>query len=145
MTSSQLELLSRRYNEALGYSWERVVDFIKLHYCISDREDSQFWLDNKRSSTLSDRLLEQLEVWRQFSPAGGDFVSKLEVFNAENFLYVLYGMHYGTAVPVLTPNGCDQSLQWAKGAKLRAEQLLKELPEHRALLEKISKYGLQKV
>jgi tryptophan halogenase len=90
-------------------------------------------------------LQEQLEIWRQFSPVDGDFISKLEIFNTENFLYVLYGMDYTTTTSALSKYDCVQSSRWAKTAQLRSEQLLKELPGHRALLEKISKYGLQKV
>lgn len=142
VSSSQFELLSKRYNDTLRYSWDRVVDFIKLHYFLSDRNDSEFWLDNRRPETLSDALRDQLEVWQSYTPNSFDFLSKVEIFYAENFQYVLYGMGYGTNP--MTCSGVD-SLKLSSDVQARGRRLLKELPEHRGLLEKIKRYGLQKI
>lgn len=140
----QFELLSKRYNDTLRYSWDRVVDFIKLHYFLSDREDSEFWLENRRQETLSDSLRGQLEVWQSYTPSSFDFLTKVEIFYAENFQYVLYGMGYGTKVD--TPVESDSELiKMTSAIKARERRLLSELPEHRSLLEKIKRYGLQKI
>ena len=34
------QVLRRGYNEAVTYTWERVIDFVQLHYHLSDRSDS---------------------------------------------------------------------------------------------------------
>jgi tryptophan halogenase len=41
-----------RFNEAFTYRWERVIDFLKLHYVLSRRTRfSAYWRDNRRAET----------------------------------------------------------------------------------------------
>lgn len=143
VSTKQFEMLSKRYNDTLRYSWDRVVDFIKLHYFLSDRKDSDFWIDNRKPETLSDSLRGQLELWRSFTPSSFDFLTKVEIFHADNFQYVLYGMGYETKLRGEV--GDAGALKIASSIKARERQLLSGLPEHRALLEKIKRYGLQKI
>ncbi len=135
--TGDVELLSKRYNQVLGYSWERVIDFVKLHYCLSDRTDSDFWLDNQKRETLSEVLQERLDIWKSFYPKNLDFFSKFEIFDAENYLYVLYGMQFHTAPESVLPAQIIQSQQIADALQKQAKQLCKELPGHRVVLEKI--------
>ncbi|MGS0690909.1 tryptophan halogenase family protein [Shewanella sp. 30m-9] len=142
-STEQLPVLKQRFNHVMEYAWERVVDFIKLHYCLSDRADSQFWIDNRCPATMSDTLKNRLALWQDFVPNREDFFSKFEVFDLENYLYVLYGMHYTTEVnqdkSELNNSSYQQRLDEVSA------QLISVLPEHRELLEKIKRYGLQRV
>lgn len=97
-----MEALVPHYNKVVTYVWERVVDFIKLHYCISDRTDSPFWLDNKREETFSNELKERLAKFKISHPKKSDFFSKFDLFDDNNFLYVLYGMEFNTRVSTLS-------------------------------------------
>jgi tryptophan halogenase len=133
------------YNKVVNYSWERVVDFIKLHYCISDRTDSQFWIDNRDPNTISTHLKAQLKKWETFSPKSLDFFSKFEVFDVENFLYVLYGMKYPTQKAEFDSDYEKMAIAQLKQLKNHTHNLLETLPEHRELLNKIKLYGLSKV
>ena len=144
-STAQLQQLEERFNHAMCYAWERVIDFIKLHYCISDRTDSSFWLDNKKDETIPKSLKDKLTLWNEFTPVRDDFFSQFEVFYLENFLFVLYGMNYKT-IPVRNTvqerNNCLARLQQRR----EIDGYLKEkLPNHRELLNKIKKYGLQSI
>lgn len=97
-----IDVLTPHYNQVTTYVWERVVDFIKLHYCISDRTDSDFWLDNKNSETISQELYQRLARFALKPPHASDFFGRFELFDHKNFLYVLYGMKFNTAAPVLS-------------------------------------------
>lgn len=140
-----IDSLAQRYNRALTYSWERVCDFIKMHYCISNRSDSDFWTDNRRPETMSEHLGQQLEHWRRFSPKAQDFFSKFEVFDVENFLYVLYGMNFPTTKPALSAGYQERAKAQIKQLHQHSQHLMNELPRHRSLIEKIQKYGLQNI
>ena len=144
-STTQLEQLEERFNHAIGYAWERVIDFIKLHYCISDRTDSAFWIANKNQDTISTSLKEKLNLWKEFTPVRDDFFSQFEVFYLENFLFVLYGMNYNTKAS----NSPDkEQAHCLARLKQRAEidhYLINKLPDHRALLNKIKQYGLQSI
>ena len=139
-----IEILKDQYNHNIAYIWEQTFDFVKMHYSISDRNDSQFWLDNRDESTISTKLISNLKRWKQFPPIREDFESKFDLFDFENYLYVLYGMKYITRTPHLNIEYKNLTLRQSKLLELKREKILSELPAHRLLLEKIKKYGLQK-
>jgi len=144
-SSSEMAALEKRFNQVMDYAWLRVVDFIKLHYCISDRQDSQFWLDNRLPETIPDTLKERLALWQQFVPHRDDFFTKFEVFDLENYLYVLYGMQYSTRAKPLEGAYYDRAHKQAATIAAMTQHLSAELPQHRALLDKIKQYGLQAI
>ena len=144
-TLAQMPALSERFNHTIGYAWERVVEFAKLHYCISDRTDSDFWLDNQKPETIPESLQQKLQLWQSFSPITDDLFSRYEVFNIDNYLYVLYGMHYQTKNVSLEAQYLKSAQQQANKIQQIGHKLALDLPEHRALLDKINRYGLQKV
>ncbi|MGL5359816.1 MAG: tryptophan halogenase family protein, partial [Shewanella sp.] len=141
---TQLEYLAQRFNETVANAWERVVEFAKLHYCLSDRVDSPFWRDNQRPETIPEKLQQRLALWQRFIPIAEDFPSKFEVFNLDNYLYVLYGMGYQRN---MTSGLAQDVASWQADEyfSLRKQQWLAQLPDHRALLNKIHKYGLQPI
>ena len=51
------------YNALIGDEFERIRDFIILHYCISRREDSPFWQARQKLS-LPDTLTQRIEMYR---------------------------------------------------------------------------------
>ena len=142
-----MPLLAKRFNQRVRFAWERVIDFIKLHYCISDRNDSAFWRDNRDPATIPDSLRENLELWRHQVPSEYDFSSRLEIFNLENYLYVLYGMQFPTDIAPVAYRYAESAKARAAVADTRAlaAEARAVLPPHRELLGKIRKYGLQKV
>ncbi len=99
---SEMEASTAYYNKVVTYAWERTVDFIKLHYCLSDRSDSQFWLDNQQAATFSDELIERLQKFKYRPPQQSDFFSRFDLFGEKNFLYVLYGMKFKTKSAILS-------------------------------------------
>ena len=134
-----ISLLKKRYNKVVEYSWARILDFIKLHYCISDRDDSDFWRENRDMSNVSDVLVERLSIWEKFHPKKSDFFSKFEVFDVENYLYILYGMKFYTVPP--HASAYDVESGQGKMAQVRqdAERLAVELLGHREWLDKLKK------
>lgn len=93
---SDIDVLSDYFNSTTHYAWERVTDFIKLHYCISDRTDTSFWVENKNLSNSSSELKMRLNKFKVKHPQQSDFFSRFDMFDEKNFLYVLYGMKYET-------------------------------------------------
>ena len=51
------------FNRSMAIEYERVRDFLILHYCCTRRDDSPFW-DYCRTMTLPDSLVEKLELFR---------------------------------------------------------------------------------
>lgn len=136
--------LENRFNHNMIYAWQRTIDFIKLHYYLSDRSDSPFWLANSEPNSISESLKSKLDLWKAFIPITDDFFSQFEVFYLENFLFVLYGMKYQTNAAI----GLEKQKEIAKYIdqhNVTTNELMANLPDHRGLLEKIKKFGLQEL
>jgi len=91
-----LEVAAKQYNEIMRRRYERALDFIKLHYCISERRDSQFWIDNVAGASIPDSLQELLCRWRHRPPSSIDIDQNVDLFKESSWQYVLYGMGYKT-------------------------------------------------
>ena len=54
-TRETMDIVARRFNDTFSYRWDRIVDFLKLHYVLSKRDDSDYWRDNRRAGNRSRR------------------------------------------------------------------------------------------
>jgi tryptophan 7-halogenase len=145
-TRETMDIVARRFNETTQYRWRRVIDFLKLHYCLSQRNDSKFWVDNRDPDSIPDSLKEQLELWRYRAPGDQDFTSNCEMFPAASYQYVLFGMGFRMDVSHLPLDRGLGSAQraFSQNAALK-EKWSKVLPKNRDLINRIKEYGLQKI
>jgi len=91
-----LEIAARQFNERMRRRYERALDFIKLHYCLTQRRDSSFWRDNADPASITDSLQELLARWRYRPPGSIDIDPNVDIFPDTSWQYVLYGMGYRT-------------------------------------------------
>lgn len=87
-----LETVSRSYDTYMISLYEEILDFIKIHYQLSNRSDTEFWKENRQEASSTSRLLERLELWKIRPPSTFDFTDRHAVFNEHNWLYVMLGM-----------------------------------------------------
>jgi tryptophan halogenase len=142
-----MDVIGARFNATTHYRWGRIIDFLKLHYVLSKREDSAFWRDNRLPETIPGRLQDLLLLWRHQSPWFHDEFDRIEeVFPAASYQYVLYGMAYRTEVEpeALSADAANAERAIWQNA-LQTERLRAELPRHRELIRKIHEQGLQAV
>jgi tryptophan 7-halogenase len=93
-TREAMEIVARRFNKRFAERWESVVNFLKLHYLLSKRNDSSYWRDNRNEDTVPDHLRDLLVLWRQKLPGTADFPQVLELFGPSSYQYILYGMGF---------------------------------------------------
>jgi tryptophan 7-halogenase len=138
---------ARLFNDTYRYRWERIVDFLKLHYALSRRTDSPFWTDNRSRESIPDTLSASLEFWRSHCPWHEDFSHREEVFSAASYQYILYGMGFPTQPAPWLLNDRDRIIAREKMSETakHAKALASSLPGNRELLSKVRRYGLQKV
>lgn len=79
-----------RYNRTLAYEYERIRDFLVLHYSTNKRDDTEFW---RFCQTLPrpDSLKERIAL---FQSHGRIFREENELFPAQSWLYVLLGQKF---------------------------------------------------
>lgn len=68
-----LEPLAFRFNRIVSNRYLEVVDFINLHYCLTRREDNEFWREIGKPERTHDRVRAKLEYWREKPPSWSDF------------------------------------------------------------------------
>ena len=119
--------------------YERVIDFIKLHYCLTQRTDSAFWTDNADPRSIPATLQDKLAMWRARPPHRLDFVTDLEMYPPSSWQYVLYGMEFDTTLhaSAVDPKRRAEAVQEFRTLAQMAERALHDLPPHRALVEEL--------
>ena len=134
-----MELVSKRYNELFSYRWDRIIDFLKLHYVLSQRTDSQYWTDNLKKETISDSLGELLLLWRHRAPWQNDFPYQDEIFSAASYQYVLYGMGFDTQIKRNARHlgRSNAAMQYFSSNHKAANRIIVGLPANRSLLNKL--------
>lgn len=141
-TRGAMDSLARRFNEAFGYRWARVIDFLKLHYALSRRDDSVYWLEHRSAESLPETLRELLPLWRLRAPSRHDFGRIEEVFPAASYQYVLYGMGFRPQARPLTPAALAAAEMHLSEVAALTRKMLPALPSHRALIDHIHQHGL---
>lgn len=127
-----LPILEKRFNQQMQYRWQRITDFLKLHYVLTQREEP-YWKAHTDPASIPDSLKEDLAVWRNRGPIKSDFEGIAELFPAASYQYVLYGMGF-------KPNYSDQAYLYAEAQQAQrlfernqtlTRQLAQDLPPHR--------------
>ncbi|MES1199870.1 MAG: tryptophan halogenase family protein [Pseudomonadota bacterium] len=127
-------LMQRRFNELFSYRWGRIVDFLKLHYCLSARAEP-YWRANREEASMPARLTELLQLWRRQPPTPQDFPQIEEIFQAASYQYILYGMGFETKPsPSFRPDQVRELLAQFDLLPRRANKLVTALPTNRSLL-----------
>ena len=91
-----MDVVARQYNDIFRFRWGRIIDFLKLHYVLSKRDDSEFWRENRAPDSIPDSLQELLTLWKYQPPTNNGFLSPYDLFPAASYQYILYGMGFRT-------------------------------------------------
>ena len=68
-----MELLAFRFNRIMSNRFYEILDFINMHYCLTQRVDTEFWREVRRPERINDRLKAKLEFWRNKPVTNIDF------------------------------------------------------------------------
>lgn len=85
--SQSYEIVCERFNEEMRLLYDSTRDFLIAHYCLTERDDTEFWKANK-ARQLPETLLNKLEWFRRTSivPEYG-----WELFKQSSWFAVLMG------------------------------------------------------
>ncbi|MBE0362377.1 hypothetical protein PULV_a2997 [Pseudoalteromonas ulvae UL12] len=141
-----MEYAERKFNESFKFRWDKTIDFIKLHYVLSKRDDP-FWRANKDEMTIPDSLKAQLAHWSVQPVSNYDFANVYEPFPLESYQFVLNGMGFEQNLEpsrALFPMVDKATMSFDKVKKI-TEFAVKDLPTNRALLNKVHQHGFSKI
>lgn len=139
-----MDIIAKRYNDKFLYRWDRIIDFLKLHYVLSRRNDTRYWPDNRDESSIPDSLQELLRLWDYHAPGRQDFLHVDEVFSAASYQYVLCGMGFETHAQLSSrqANAARTAERLFADNAEKARQVVPKLPGNRELLAAIEQRGL---
>jgi len=140
-------LVEEKYNATFRLRWDKSVDFVKLHYCISKRRDTDYWRDNCDEKTIPESLKKRLAHWQSQPPSKYDFDYAYEPFVLDSYLFVLYGMEFCSDIEHNASRYAAMQEAKSKFAEVGkiSELLKRELPSHRELVEKVYQFGFSKI
>jgi tryptophan halogenase len=128
--------LQTNYNRYMRDLYEEVLEFIVMHYRLSQRQDTPFWRDSSALETPH-RLQERMAVWRHKVPSHFDLpIAPAYVFGLLSYLAVLRGMCWGSdARSVYVDPASLERLEGYLGARQQQwRQSVAGLPGHAAYL-----------
>ena len=127
---------ARAYNHMMSERFSRIVDFLKLHYALS-RRDEPYWRANSDPSSWPQRLRDSIAQWRERPTSRFDFAVDYETFLPASYQYILYGL--GIEVDMTGHAGRFNDHAAARKAfdavALAGPEALKHLPRHRDYLK----------
>ncbi len=127
---------AERFNQLFHYRWDRIVDFLKLHYVLSQREEP-YWVAHRDAASIPDRVQQQLAIWRDQPPSSWDFPQVDEIFSAASQQYVLYGMGYD--LPSQSPRVSDtEAARRTAEVREKTRGLCAALPTNRVYLDALT-------
>lgn len=130
-TREAMNVHAARFNTLFRYRWDKVVEFLKLHYVLSMREEP-YWRDHRARASVPPPLATLLALWRDQPPSRRDLPQVDEVFPAASYQYVLYGMGFPAPPPgPLRPVGAPPAFHQVEQ---RGRTLAASLPTNRAYL-----------
>ena len=144
--SGDMAPVAKVYNDMMKARYERIVDFVKMHYCLTQRTDSQFWIDNADPASVPDSLRDKLSMWRSRPPHRMDFVVDVEMYPPSSWQYVLYGMEFPTKqyANALTLPRFDEARKEFQMIDQMSRRAVADLPTHRALVDHFIRQGEKK-
>jgi tryptophan halogenase len=160
--SDEMEPLAYRFNRIIANRFHEILDFINMHYCLTRRNDTEFWREVQRPERINDRLKAKLDFWRIKPPSPADFedqffpgqpntplpsgglhgdhrtpVDTSGVFSLSSYEAILYGMDFLKAE-------CDQwfgpdrpASQVAAGIQEKLRVAPHSLPPHDLWLKRV--------
>jgi len=129
-----------QYNRTMTWEFERIRDFLVLHYHANERDDSEFWV-YCRNMKLPDFLQHKLELFRAH---GRIFRENNELFNDTSWFAVMIGQNvrpraYDPLVDVLDEAELRYRMQHIRDTISRCADVM---PTHREFIEKHCKADL---
>ena len=146
-TRAAMDIVARRFNDTFSYRWERVIDFLKLHYALTRRQDSAYWRDHAAPASVPERLRDLLTLWRHRPPSRHDFARVEELFPSASYQYVLYGMGFRPEPGAYDRNRNDAALadEFFREAAALTRKMLPALPSNRELVDHVKRHGMLRI
>jgi tryptophan halogenase len=124
------------FNRMVDLEYDRIRDFLILHYHATTRDDSPFW-DHLRTMTVPDSLAAKIALWRE---AGRIEKYSHGLFFEPSWIAVYLGQglvprHYDSRAGAIAPDAISAAIERLRGQVAAAA---KQMPGHDAFLASLA-------
>jgi tryptophan halogenase len=128
--------LAGAYNARMAAEFEHVRDFIVLHYLLSERDDSDFWIENRRAAP-PDSLAATLE---HYDRTGLVDWSGASLFKDVSFHCIASGFDRLPQAYHAMADQVDVERAWQGMQRIKAQNLAlaRSLPDHGSLIRAVN-------
>jgi tryptophan halogenase len=116
------------YNAELSAEIERIRDFLILHYCATQRDDTPLW-NYCRTMTLPDSLLQRIELYKETGrvrPKSGELFTDLSWF----YIFEGLGVRPRSYDPLADAPNFAQVLDFMKTMRDQVAREVRGAPSH---------------
>jgi len=117
--TNDYESVAYRFNRIMANRFYEILDFINMHYCLTRRDDNEYWREVRKPERINDRLQAKLDFWRIKAPSMSDFedmvlpgqggaplpsggwpgdhrspIDTASIFGLDSYEAILYGMDF---------------------------------------------------
>jgi hypothetical protein len=137
-----MSVLAKRFNALTLQRWQEIIDFLKLHYILSNRTDSEYWRAHQQADSIPESLQDALTLWRTQAPGVYESTQRFELFSSASKQYVLYGMGFNTEQKhqeSIFQKEASMIKRFRNETLHSTERLLSALPTNREFLRRVLK------
>lgn len=128
-----------RYNKSFVFEYERIRDFLLLHYATNERDDTAFW---RYCQTIehTDSLKDKIELFRSY---GRILREESELFPVQSWLYIFMGQgimprRYEPMADILDPAKLKAGLEDIRRV---VRQCAETMPRHQEFIDQHCAYS----
>jgi flavin-dependent dehydrogenase len=127
--SSIDEEMVRSYNKVIAEGIDGVRDFLTLHYCTTERTDTEFWRAVKEVP-VSEDLRERLDIWKHRLPNAKNINPSYHGFEAYSYSTMLLGLNYKPqrSLPALDHMDSSNAVNAFRVLREKTSRLVATLP-----------------
>jgi len=125
----------REYNRVMGLTYERIRDFILLHYVVTERDDTPFWR-HMRALEIPDIMRHRMELLHK----GGHHVNyEHDLFKIDSWLAVMEGQGRGPEIYSPLADSLDEATFTQTMGQLRHAilEISQQMPTHQRYIQHV--------
>lgn len=128
------DVLIDRYNARVAFEFDRIRDFIILHYCATERDDTSFW-NYCRTMSIPPELQANVDLFRD---SGRFYRNADELFADISWIEVMLGQRIEPRAyhPLVDQVPAEDVYRFLEGVAQTIERCVDAMPAHQAFIDR---------
>ena len=131
---ADFDVVAEKYNERIAFEFDRIRDFLVLHYHATEREDTPFWNDC-RTMSIPPELRATIDLFRD---SGRFYRNADELFADISWIQVMLGQRIEPRAyhPLVDRVPAEDVYRFLDSVAQTIERCVEAMPTHQAFIER---------